>query len=76
MRRIVVFAFFIASFNSAWAQFDPHPDCWSGDSNPDGSQVVPAINYDPSTGYMSLNTLGLNQIQDSPDRVNIVGDDV
>ncbi|MEM7312294.1 MAG: PEP-CTERM sorting domain-containing protein [Planctomycetota bacterium] len=59
---------------SASAQ-DPDASLWSGDVNPDGSQIVPVVSYDPSTGLMSVNTAGMNQAVDSADCLTIGGDD-
>ncbi|MEM7315215.1 MAG: hypothetical protein AAF497_18895 [Planctomycetota bacterium] len=75
LSRLVLCAFALSS-NLLWAQAAPNPDCWSGDPNPDGSQLVPVVEYEPDTGLLFVNTLGLNQVLDTSSRFDIGGDDV
>ncbi|MEM7314756.1 MAG: PEP-CTERM sorting domain-containing protein [Planctomycetota bacterium] len=72
----VVLACFALSTAVAFGQAGPDASLWSGDPNPDGSQLVPVVEYEQDTGLMYLNTLGLNQISDTADRMTIGGDDV
>jgi hypothetical protein len=70
--RIVVVLLVLASCASAQ---EPDASLWSGSTNPDGSQIVPVVSYDPATGAMTVNTLGMNQTLDSADCSNIAVDD-
>ena len=72
----VVLACFALSAAVAFGQAGPDAGLWSGDANPDGSQLVPVVEYEQDTGLMYVNTLGLNQVLDTADRVTIGGDDV
>ncbi|MEM7228375.1 MAG: dockerin type I domain-containing protein [Planctomycetota bacterium] len=51
------------------ATLAPDPSLWSG-------TPVPVVEYDLNTGIMSVNTLGLNQTDDTMGTGNVGGDDV
>ncbi len=65
---------------TAVAQPYPDPSLWNVVNNPSGEQVVPLIVYDQASGIVSIDTLGLNRIDETPDYTNvggpIFGDDV
>ncbi|MEM7315729.1 MAG: hypothetical protein AAF497_21535, partial [Planctomycetota bacterium] len=46
----------IVSTCTAQIAVEPDSDLWSGDVNPDGSAVVPILQYDPANGEMWINT--------------------
>ena len=76
--RIVLVASILLS-SAAFAQTTVSPDAglWGGGaSNPSGDSAVPIFEYDPATGNMWLNTLGLNGASDTTDLTSIGGDDV
>ncbi len=73
----VVFVVFL--LGQAIAQPVPDPSLWNVVLNPSGDQAVPLIIYDQVTGVVSIDTLGLNRIDDTPDYTMggpIIADDV
>ncbi len=53
------------------------PDLWGGGvTNPSGDQAVPMVVYETETGILYLNTLGINQINETITGDLIGGDDV
>jgi hypothetical protein len=60
----------------ARAQYDPLPGEWSGAINPSGLEPVPVVGYDPATGLMFVDTLGVNRVVNTAGGTAIGGDDV
>ena len=64
----------------AFADALPNPDVWTEVYNPGGDRVVPLLVYDRVSGVLSIDTLGLNRVDDTPDYSGlggpILGDDV
>ena len=59
----------------------PNPDLWNVVTNPNnGERVVPLIVYDRGSGLLSIDTLGLNRVDETPDYLSVpgpvLGDDV
>ena len=67
---------------NAFAQPNPDPSLWQnvGATNPNGEYPVPLVIYDRTTGILSIDTLGMNRTDDTPDYSGapgpIVDDDV
>ena len=66
----------------AIAQPQPDPSLWTNSlsTNPNGAFPVPLVIYNQVSGILSLDTLGVNRLDDTPDYTTeggpIVGDDV
>jgi hypothetical protein len=56
----------------------PDPDLWGPATvvNPSGLRPVPVLAYDPATGIMSLDNLGVDRVSNTPGGSSIGGDDV
>ncbi len=78
VNKAVLGAFVVVGL-SAVALGQPSPDTslWGGGAtNPSGDTAVPVVYYDPMTGIMSLDTVGLNRTSDTTTGQMIGGDDV
>jgi hypothetical protein len=63
---------------AAQGQVTPDPSLWTPATvtNPSGARPVPVVQYDPATGILSVNTLGVNGASDTIKPTTIGGDDV
>ena len=83
-KSLVTFQLFLSAFfqQLAIAQPQPDPSIWMnlGEPNPNGEYAVPLVIYNSDTGILSIDTLGLNGVDDTPDYTTepgpIGGDDV
>ena len=75
-QSLVVFAITLGTYLIASGQ-SPAPSLWPGDAvNPNGERPIPMVVYEPDTGLMWINTLGLNQAYETASGDLIGGDDV
>ncbi|MEM7315206.1 MAG: PEP-CTERM sorting domain-containing protein [Planctomycetota bacterium] len=75
--KILTALILVATTHSLVAQTDIDPSLWSGDTtNPTGELAIPAVEYDPNSGIMCLNSAGLNGVIDTTTGDTIGGDDV
>jgi hypothetical protein len=66
-----------AAFASNVGSINPDAAIWSGGvSNPTGETPVPAVVYEPSSGYLYLNSAGINGSVDTTTSSLISADDI
>ena len=76
-RIVLVATILLSSVAFAQTTVDPDAGMWGGGAmNPSGDSAVPIFEYDPATGNMWINSVGINAAADTTTRSTIEVDDV